>query len=146
MPNSSGNRRDRLASQVREVLAQCLLFEVKDPHLHSLSITDVEVSGDLGHAKVYYYSHQQRGASRKALDASLLRAKGFLRRRLGQEIRSRLTPDLAFYYDDSIEHGAAMEDLINQARSEDQRIAGLNRVHNPSDRQSTDVNTEDHGG
>ena len=114
------NRRERLASQVREVLAQCLLFEMKDPRLSAISITDVELSGDLGHAKVYYYCYQNQPSDLPKIEQALQKAKGFMRRRLGQEIRARVTPELAFYYDQSIERGAYIEQVIAQALAEDE--------------------------
>ena len=117
------NRKERLGSQVREVLAQCLLFEVKDPRLHAVSITDVELSGDLGHAKIYYYCYQVQDSELTMIDQALQKARGFLRRRLGQEIRARVTPELAFHYDRSIEQGAHMEKVIAQALAEDQAKA-----------------------
>ena len=81
------NRRDRLAGQIRSVIAQCLLVEAKDPGLRVVDITDVVVSPDLGHAKVYYYARGDEEEIDK-LEAALERARGFLKRRVGQEIRA----------------------------------------------------------
>jgi ribosome-binding factor A len=131
MSHSSKNRKERLGNQVREIIAQCLLFEVKDPGVRSLNITDVELSGDLSHAKVYYYGHNLDERSIKSAERALERVKGFLRRRLGQEIRSRVTPDLFFFYDDSFERGIAIDQLISKALSEDTRKATLYRDSNP---------------
>ena len=116
------NRRDRLAGQIRSVIAQCLLVEAKDPGLRVVDITDVVVSPDLGHAKIYYYARGDEEEINK-LEAALERARGFLRRRVGQEIRARVTPNLAFYYDDSIERGAYMENLLEQVRAHDEALA-----------------------
>jgi ribosome-binding factor A len=123
--SNSGNRKERLGNQVREIVAQCILFEAKDPRLQSISITDVELSGDLRHAKVYFYVHQGDEKERTELKRALDRASGFLRSRLGQEIRSRHTPELVFYYDDSIERGAEMDEILRKVRQEDERIASL---------------------
>ena len=138
---NSRNRKERLGSQVREVLAKCLLLEVKDPRLHAISITDVELSGDLGHAKVYYYCYQSQGVDLESLAQALQRASGFLRRRLGQEIRARVTPELAFYYDPSIEQGAYMEQVIARALAEDQVKAQSPSLE--SDTPSNSVLTQD---
>ena len=116
------NRRDRLGGQIRSVVAQCLLVEAKDPGLRVVDITDVVVSPDLGHAKIYYYARGDEQDIIK-LEAALERAKGFLRRRVGQEIRARVTPNLAFYYDDSIERGAYMENLLERVRAKDEAFA-----------------------
>ncbi len=116
------NRRDRLGGQIRSVVAQCLLVEAKDPGLRVVDITDVVVSPDLGHAKIYYYARGDEQEIKK-LEAALERAKSFLRRRVGQEIRARVTPNLAFYYDDSIERGAYMEGLLEQVKARDEAFA-----------------------
>lgn len=123
--SNKGSRKDRLGNQVREVVAQCLLFEAKDPRLHQVSITDVELSGDLRHAKVYFYVHQGDEKQKHELKKALDRASGFLRMRLGQEIRARNTPELVFYYDQSIERGAEMDEILKRVRQEDERIAAL---------------------
>lgn len=133
MSHSSKNRKERLGNQVREIIAQCLLFEVKDPGVRSLNITDVELSGDLSHAKVYYYGHNLDERSIKSAERALERVKGFLRRRLGQEIRSRVTPNLFFFYDDSFERGVAIDQLISKALAEDTRKATLHRDLSPTE-------------
>jgi ribosome-binding factor A len=120
------NRRDRLGGQIRSVVAQCLLVEAKDPGLRVVDITDVVVSPDLGHAKIYYYARGDEQEIKK-LEAALERAKSFLRRRVGQEIRARVTPNLAFYYDDSIERGAYMESLLEQVKAHDEAFAAEHR-------------------
>lgn len=120
------NRRDRLAGQLRSVVAQCLLLEAKDPGLRAVDITDVIVSPDLGHAKVYYYARGDEDQLNK-IEAALERARGFLRRRVGQEIRARVTPELVFYYDDSIEQGAYMENLLEQVKARDEALAMKHR-------------------
>ena len=119
---ASQNRRERLGGQVRAVIAESLLFEIKDPRLTSVDITDVVMSPDLGHAKVYYYARvDERGL--KHIQEGLSRAKGFLRSKLGRELRARVTPDLAFYYDDSIERGAQLDSLLSEVRARDESLA-----------------------
>jgi ribosome-binding factor A len=137
----SGTRKDRLGSQIREVIAQVVLFEVKDPSLQMLNITDVELTGDLGLAKVYFYSHGADERARDRLQRSLERAKGFLRRRIGQEIHARVTPELAFYYDESIERGASIEDAIRRARAQDAQLA--EELGSPSEEESDDNSNEE---
>ena len=134
--SNSGNRKERLGNQVREVIAQCLLFEAKDPRLQNVSITDVELSGDLRHAKVYFYVHQGDEKEKLHLKKALDRAGGFLRSRLGQEIRSRHTPELVFYYDRSIERGAEMDEILRRVRQEDERIAALSKsdIQSPNEK------------
>jgi ribosome-binding factor A len=116
---NSGTRKDRLGNQIREVIAQVLLFEVKDPELTSVSVTDVELTGDLMTAKVFYYGFNLTDSERAARQRALERARGFLRRRIGQEIHARTTPDLVFMYDDSVERASTIEEAIRAARAHD---------------------------
>ncbi len=120
---NSGTRKDRLGNQIREVIAQVLLFEVKDPELSSVNVIDVELTGDLSLAKVFYYGHNLTAQERAARQRALERARGFLRRRIGQEIHARSTPDLLFVYDDSVERASAIEESIRAARAHDLALA-----------------------
>ena len=117
---AGGNRRERLGNLIREVIASSLLFEIKDPRLLGVSVTDVELSGDLSHAKVYVFSHDaQTESQRTNLLKALDRAAGFLRRKVGQEIRARVTPALQFRYDNSVDRGAEVEALLARVKAED---------------------------
>ena len=111
----------RVANQVRVVLSTALLRQVKDPVLESLSISDVEVSGDLRVAKVFFYLSDP--SRRGEIQGALERAKGFLRRQLGAELRLRVTPELRFVFDNSIERGSEIEALLARVREEDARRA-----------------------
>ena len=116
---NSGTRKDRLGNQIREIIAQVILLEVKDPELSSVNITDVELTGDLMTAKVFYYGFNLTVSERAARQRALDRARGFLRRRIGQEIHARTTPDLVFLYDDSVERASTIEEAIRAARAHD---------------------------
>lgn len=136
----AGTRKERIGSQIREVIAQVLLFEVKDPTLRMVNVTDVEMTGDLGLAKVYYYCHGANDQQRARLSQALERGKGFLRRRIGQEIHARVTPELSFYYDNAIERGAHLESVIQQARAQDEALA--RELGSPSDDEDDDSSSE----
>ena len=86
-PTHGFARSDRIAEQVRRELADLLRHEVKDPrlvpHLSLLTLTDVEVSGDYTHAKVFYTTLGGESAQRE-LASGLARLAGFLRRELGR--------------------------------------------------------------
>jgi ribosome-binding factor A len=110
-------RSDRVSGQLRRELAQLIQREIKDPEVGLISVSDVEVTRDLAHAKVYVtvFETGQAGASIKALK----RAAGFLRSRLGQELRMRNIPQLHFLHDDSVETGQHMDSLIEKAVNAD---------------------------
>jgi ribosome-binding factor A len=103
---------------MRRELAQLIQMEIKDPEIGFISLSDVEVSRDLAHAKVFItvFETEKAESSLKALK----RAAGYLRRRLGQEMRIRSVPELHFVHDASIETGERMDRLIESAVAADQ--------------------------
>ena len=93
-------------------------MEVKDPEVGLVSVSDVEVSRDLAHAKVYVTVFEAENAVESI--GALKRASGFLRSRLGQLLRMRNIPELHFLHDDSVEKGSHMDDLIARAVQSDE--------------------------
>ncbi|GAB4341081.1 MAG: hypothetical protein Kow0099_17520 [Candidatus Abyssubacteria bacterium] len=91
---------------------------IKDPRIGFASITSVEVSGDLRHAKVYFsvYGSEQE---RKATIAGLKSAAGYIRRELGQRIRLKRVPELSIIYDESLERGSRILELIDSVVPEE---------------------------
>ena len=114
--NKSFSRRDRVAEQVRRELAELIRSEVKDPRVGMVSITDVEVTPDYAHAKVFF-STLGGAAQVPEVLAGLTKASGFLRRELGRRIRIPTTPQLHFVFDVSLERGMGMDQLIREAVS-----------------------------
>ncbi|MGV6816791.1 MAG: 30S ribosome-binding factor RbfA [Thiotrichales bacterium] len=104
----------RLGEQIHRELSVLLSREVKDPGMGLTTISEVEVSSDLGHAKVYYTvlgDESQKDSTARALE----RAKGYLRGQLGKGLHTRITPELHFIYDETEERGAELEMLIAKA-------------------------------
>jgi ribosome-binding factor A len=113
-------RSERVAGQLRRELATLVQQEVQDPEVGFVSISDVEVSRDLSHARVWVtvFQAERAGASLKALN----RAAGFLRRRLGEMLRMRVVPELHFLHDASVETGQRMDRLIEEAVGADRAV------------------------
>ena len=111
------NRSERVAGQLRRDLAKLIQQEIKDPEVGFVSLSDVEVTRDLSHAKVYItvFEPEKAKASLKALK----RASAFLRTRLAHELRLRHVPELHFIHDDSVEQGSHIDQLIAKALSSD---------------------------
>ncbi|HQN65128.1 MAG TPA: 30S ribosome-binding factor RbfA [Methylophilus sp.] len=105
------SRSNRIAEQIRRELADLLQFEVKDPRIGLVTITDVEVAGDMAHAKVFYVTDHYSDATQKGLEKSA----GFLRTQLARRMMLRTIPQLHFSYDQSIDNGSKMDALIAQA-------------------------------
>lgn len=107
------SRPDRVAALIKEVLSQTLLVQSRDPVLRRAVITDVRVSGDVSVAKVYWLALDDQ-TPRDELEAALKRAQGFLRTQVGQAVRTRLTPELRFLYDESVIRGRRIDELLRE--------------------------------
>lgn len=108
------SRSERINEQIRRDLAELLQFEVKDPRVKLVSITAVEVSPDYSHAKVFFSTLAAVEKIPEILQG-LRAAAGFLRRELGRRIRLHNMPELHFEHDASIERGASLSRLIDEA-------------------------------
>jgi ribosome-binding factor A len=110
-------RMRRVNESVRQVLAETLP-ELKDPRIGLVTVTGVDTAPDLRHAVVFVSvlgSEKKKRATMVALDA----AHGVLQSRLAKQLRLKRTPQLTFEYDQSVEHGVRMSQLIDQLAPED---------------------------
>lgn len=110
-------RRERINDEVTRVIGEALR-EVKDPRVSSsmITVTQSRVSGDLKYARIFFSvlgNTSPEGI--KEVKKGLQSAQGFLRRKIAEGINLRITPELSFEYDDSIAHGAHIEQLIKEA-------------------------------
>ena len=115
-------RARKLADRIKEIIAKRLDRGLRDPRLGFVTITDVQVTGDLQHATVFYTvygTEQEREDSAAALKA----ATGMLRSEVGKNITARLTPTLEFQLDAIPENAAHIEDLLREARQRDTEVA-----------------------
>jgi ribosome-binding factor A len=108
-------RSDRVAEQVRRDLADLIRTELKDPRVGMISLTAVELTPDYAHAKVFFTTLQAEHLAE--IEQGLRRAAGFLRRELGRRIHIHTLPELHFIYDASVERGASLSQLIDQAKA-----------------------------
>jgi ribosome-binding factor A len=107
----ANRRNNRLSGEMKKVISEIIRNEVKDPRLSELvSVTDVNVTEDLKYAKVYISVYGDMDQTLEALKS----ARGFIRREVGKRIKLRITPELLFERDDSIERGIYMSSLINK--------------------------------
>jgi len=110
---SQGSRPERVADQLRSELAQILARDVHDPGIGFVTLTRVQVSPDLQLARVYYTALGDEAARRSTMRA-LERATPFLRRQIGSRLRLRRTPELKFFFDESIAGHDRIEQLLNE--------------------------------
>jgi len=108
----------RVNESVRQVLSEAV-GELKDPRIGFVTVTGVETSPDLRHARVYvsvFGTEESRQDSLAGLEA----AHGVLQSRLGRELRMKRTPQLAFEYDPTVERGVRMTQLIDELAPDDE--------------------------
>jgi len=118
----SGHRSTRVAEAIKEEVASILLFRLKDSRVQSerVSVTSVEVSGDLSHATIFVSVLGEDEQKQETMQG-LKSASGFIRSEIGKNIKLRATPEVHFKLDDSLEHGANITALLNRISQE--RIA-----------------------
>lgn len=110
MTSKSFHRSDRIEAELRRALGTLVREAVAEHGLPSVSVSDVEVSRDLAHAKVYFTALQSDRA-KDALDG-LKAAAGEIRYRLGRSVKLRHVPELHFHYDDSMDRGERIDALL----------------------------------
>jgi len=104
----------RVADQIQRELSGLLRSELKDPRVGLITLTGVEVSPDLAHAKIFFTTLGD-AQSLSRTEEGLKRAAGFLRGQLGGLLKLRLTPELHFHHDPSVEDGVRLSQLIDAA-------------------------------
>jgi ribosome-binding factor A len=117
MPNP--HRQEKLGEQIAIEMSDLLRTRVKDPRVGFASVTHVEVSGDLRHAKIYVSVMGELDEKRQTIQA-LHHATGFLRRELAGRLTVRFIPEIVFKLDNSIEQGAHVLGLIRELELQEQ--------------------------
>lgn len=119
------SRTQRIGDQMQRELALLITREVRDPRLGMVTLTGVDVTRDLAHAKVYFTVMGQEDPAKIALNREILEdAAGYLRMLLGRGLKLRTIPQLHFHYDESVSRGAHLSALIERAVAEDRRHPG----------------------
>jgi ribosome-binding factor A len=118
MSHRTTPRSRRVADEIQRDLAQILRTEVKDPRIGIVTVTYVDVTADMAHAKVHFTHLAGKEHAAEAV-AALSRSAGFLRSALAKRLSLYSVPQLAFVYDDSIESGMRLSKLIDEAVASD---------------------------
>jgi ribosome-binding factor A len=108
-------RPEQVADQVRMTVGELLLRQLHDPRIGFTTVTAVKMSPDLRFARIYVSVYGGDEARKKTLEG-LHAAAGFIRRELGRQLKLRYTPEVTFVYDESVEYGAHIEDVIRQLK------------------------------
>ncbi len=113
----SGERMRRVDEAMREVLSGVIMSELKDPRVGFVTVTAVDTSSDLRHARVFVSVLGSAAVRRRSLDG-LRSAHGYLQRRVADELRLKHTPTLEFAYDDTTDRAQRIEQLLAEGQEE----------------------------
>lgn len=114
---SMPNRRLRVSDQIQKDIAEIITFELKEPNLGIVTITEVDVTPDYSSAKVFFTILNDDEEAIHTVTQKLNKASGFIRNQLGRRIKIHTMPQLRFEYDHSIAHGMALTQLIEKANA-----------------------------
>ncbi|MCS7168165.1 MAG: 30S ribosome-binding factor RbfA [Gemmatales bacterium] len=121
-------RLERVAEVVRRVVSQTVLLELNDPRIRNVTVTRAEVSPDLQHAKVYVSIMGSEQEQRECLDA-LNRARGYIQRKLGEQLTTRYVPALQFRLDKGVKNSLRVAAILRQ----EQEAYGQSATKAPSE-------------
>lgn len=110
-----GPASERVAEEIRVKASEILVRELRDPRLAGIHLTRVEVSADLGHARLYYRT-LPGGAPPEELEPAASRAAGFLRQRLGRSLRLKATPEMELVHDTAPDALERIDALLQSVR------------------------------
>lgn len=110
-------RSNRVAEQMKKELSDIISRKLKDPRIGFVTVTDVEVTGDLQQATVYI-SVLGEDSDKESTLLGLSKSKGFIRSEIGQRIRLRKTPELSFEIDSSVAYGNRIDSLLRDIKEE----------------------------
>ena len=117
MSKPTYKRAERVSDQMKQEIADILMRKIKDPRIGFVTVTEVEVADDLRNAKVYVSVYgSEKAATLKGLES----ASPFIRSELGKRIRMKFIPELLFRYDDSVERGAHINELLHEIQEKDE--------------------------
>ena len=106
-------RSEKVAEAVHELISGLLVKGLKDPRIGFVTVTGVKVSDDL-HLATVYFTVVGSEEEKKATEAGLNSARGFIRKEMGKSLRMRYVPDILFKYDVAVEYGNRIDSLLKQ--------------------------------
>jgi ribosome-binding factor A len=107
-------RSDRLSQEIEKEVSDILRRRVRDPRVEGVTITGVDVTGDLRQAKIYYSILSDKASDDQKTKAGLEKASGLIRKELGSRLSIYKTPELSFIRDESVQYGDKIDQLLNK--------------------------------
>ena len=114
-------RIEKLQELIKQEMSKMLLKELKDPRIGFVTVTDIEMTGDLREAKIYVSVMGGEEKVKSSLEG-LNSALGFIRREIGQRVRLRFTPEISFALDTSLDYGDHIQKLLLQVEGENKNV------------------------
>ena len=112
----------RLEQEIQREVNDLLLKRIRDPRVEGVTVTGVEVTGDLQQAKIYYSVLSELASVNQKAAAGLEAATGLIRKELGSRLQIYKTPELKFVKDESVQYGNKIDDLIRQLHQNDEYL------------------------
>ena len=112
------SRSERVKQTLKEEISKILEYELKDPRIGMVTVTRVELTNDLRHAKVYFSvmgDDNKKEQARKGVES----ATGFVKKLIGQRIRLKFLPEITFKYDDSIEYAQHISEVLEKIKKQE---------------------------
>lgn len=107
-------RSDRLSQEIEKEVSDILRRRVRDPRVEGVTITGVDVTGDLQQAKIYYSILSDKASDDQKTKTGLEKASGLIRKELGSRLSIYKTPELSFIRDESVQYGDKIDQLLNK--------------------------------
>lgn len=108
----------RVAQEILKEVNDILMTEVRDPRVEGITITDVELTGDLQQATIYYSTLDTDDETKQETQTGLDRATGLVRKEIGNRLTTYRTPEIEFARDESVEYGNRIDELLNEIHEE----------------------------
>lgn len=112
-------RHGRVKQEILREVNRILMREIKDPRIDGVTITDVDLTGDLQQATIYYSTLSDKAGERQKTQAGLEAVKGKVRSELGKVLKLYKVPELSFQRDSSVDYGNRIDQLLDQIHSKD---------------------------
>ena len=116
--NNPYKRYERVSSELRKIVSEIIENRIKDSRLKGVVVTDLVLSKDLRHAKIFVSSINQ-DIKRSIIIKILDNAKGYIKNIISDEVRLRYMPEFHFLYDESADYGFKIDNLLKEVKSED---------------------------
>lgn len=119
---ANDRRRKQISRRIQATLANLLIYQMKDPRASFVTITEVDINRDLSVAKVYWSALNAQDRSK--IEHMLKHAHGFLRTEVAQSLQLRTAPELTFHYDERLDHGARIDQILSEVLPPEERHDG----------------------